>query len=636
MPCRLWIALLLLFVVSCLPATDAGAVENVTQCDNADSVEEDYLMCYWIDDEDEGKCEVALSHIASRDRCHCAGLVHENADSIINYVKVHYCRFRSVPELSIVLHAIWAIILFYLLALTADRFLVPVLTILSDMMGLSPNVAGVTVLAFANGAPDVFTSIAAFTGEGGSSDLGVGSLLGVGMFVTSFVLACITIVEPFRTYRRPFLRDLFFYIASIALFFYIAYDHKVELWEAIVFIVWYLVYVVVVVLGRALYQRWKRQRMGALDPVIAGGPFNADGEIDLQFGINGGGGADYFRLASPSSSSSSPSSSTAEFALRNYEAAHKRGREHNRSGVLDAALLDDLGLDRRGSLSIESSSSDFASITSTSFVNSIKSLLGWSERGLLKKLIAPVELPFLLAFKLTIPEVEADTWSRPFTVLGMLCWPHLLLFVFGLSEAKLGVLNLHILVAMASLPCAFLVWRSTSPSAPPKGPLFVILCVVAFVMALIWPFLLANELVDVLVLIGDIAGVSEGVLGVTVLAMGNSLGDLIANVSLARDGQPRMAAAGCFGGPLFNLLFGAGLAFLIVTIKQYPEPFVLESSDQAGVGFAFLAASLAASLFVVPLNKFQISRNFGRFLLILYVAYLMMAVLVETGIVPAF
>lgn len=39
-------------------------------------------------------------------------------------------------------------------------------------------------------------------------DLGVGSLLGVGMFLTTFVLGCVAVIEEFVTFRRPFFRDM--------------------------------------------------------------------------------------------------------------------------------------------------------------------------------------------------------------------------------------------------------------------------------------------------------------------------------------------------------------------------------------------------------------------------------------------
>lgn len=54
-------------------------------------------------------------------------------------------------------------LLFYVLGAATGKYLVPILNSISDALRLSQNVAGVTFLALANGAPDVFTSIAAFT-----------------------------------------------------------------------------------------------------------------------------------------------------------------------------------------------------------------------------------------------------------------------------------------------------------------------------------------------------------------------------------------------------------------------------------------------------------------------------------------
>ena len=73
--------------------------------------------------------------------------------------------------------------------------------------------------------------------------------------------------------------------------------------------------------------------------------------------------------------------------------------------------------------------------------------------------------------------------------------------------------------------------------------------------------------------------ISDGILGITLLAWGNSIGgtyvytvvmvrsclpplsDAVANVTMARQGFPRMAIGACYGGPLLSIL-------IILSYKQ--------------------------------------------------------------------
>ena len=57
----------------------------------------------------------------------------------------------------------WLLMLLMALGSTADNFLMPQLNYLSELLKLSPDVAGVTLLSFGNGAPDVFSAIAVAT-----------------------------------------------------------------------------------------------------------------------------------------------------------------------------------------------------------------------------------------------------------------------------------------------------------------------------------------------------------------------------------------------------------------------------------------------------------------------------------------
>lgn len=68
--------------------------------------------------------------------------------------------------------------------------------------------------------------------------------------------------------------------------------------------------------------------------------------------------------------------------------------------------------------------------------------------------------------------------------------------------------------------------------------------------------------------LGQVLNIDDSLLGLTVLALGNSISDLFADISVANQGYPQMAIAGCFCSPMFQLLIGLGAGLLIQNIQQ--------------------------------------------------------------------
>uniref|UniRef100_A0A1I8F6Q4 Na_Ca_ex domain-containing protein n=1 Tax=Macrostomum lignano TaxID=282301 RepID=A0A1I8F6Q4_9PLAT len=92
------------------------------------------------------------------------------------------------------------------------------------------------LLAFGNGAPDIFSSLAAvLQSDSGDASLAFGALLGAGVFVT-------TVVAGVVQWRRPLLKDLVFYLAALYLAFYAIYRGRINLAEAVCFLGLYLAF----------------------------------------------------------------------------------------------------------------------------------------------------------------------------------------------------------------------------------------------------------------------------------------------------------------------------------------------------------------------------------------------------------
>ncbi len=85
---------------------------------------------------------------------------------------------------------------FYFLATTADFYLSSALARIAKMLHMSENLAGVTLLALGNGAPDVFSTLAASNSPSQGIAMALATLIGSGFFVGCAVYALVILSSP--------------------------------------------------------------------------------------------------------------------------------------------------------------------------------------------------------------------------------------------------------------------------------------------------------------------------------------------------------------------------------------------------------------------------------------------------------
>lgn len=108
----------------------------------------------------------------------------------------------------------------------------------------------------------------------------------------------------------------------------------------------------------------------------------------------------------------------------------------------------------------------------------------------------------------------------------------------------------------------------------------IIFSLFSFLFSIVWIWFIANILIDLLGVVGLILGFKPSYLGITLLAWGNSVGDMMANQAVAKKGFARMALTGCFAGPLFNLLLGLGLSLVIQKLNGIaPQKFEITDNE---------------------------------------------------------
>ncbi|KAK8850400.1 hypothetical protein IAR55_004318 [Kwoniella newhampshirensis] len=154
-------------------------------------------------------------------------------------------------------------------------------------------------------------------------------------------------------------------------------------------------------------------------------------------------------------------------------------------------------------------------------------------------------------------------------------------------------------------------------------------CMCGFVCSMVWIAAIADEVVGVLDTVGEILGLSDAIIGLTIFAVGNSLADLVANVTVAQF-APAMAYAACFGGPMLNLLLGVGGSgtYHVLTTPQH-APVIVDFSPTLWVSAGGLVVILLATAIFVPMNGYLIDRRWAACLIAAYVVLMCVNVGVE-------
>ncbi|XP_074643328.1 mitochondrial sodium/calcium exchanger protein-like isoform X2 [Tubulanus polymorphus] len=579
-------------------------------------------------------------------------------DGFINYVKVVYCSFSHLIPLGVITLTIWWLFLFAGLASTADEFFCPNLAVISKTLRLSQNIAGVTFLAFGNGAPDIFSSISAVgNAKDGDAGLAIGALVGAGIFVTTVVAGTISIVCPFTSMERPFLRDIVFYIGAVFWTFYVLYDGDISTAEAVGFICYYVVYVLLVVIGRAVYQ-YRKKATNSPKPDVPGIT-----EDDLHGSIQAGaptyGALDDDEVAIlPPPIESRPQRAVKGLA-KVAEFVSVTSLFGNQANTNDSLLpRDDSSVDL-GKLRHSSSFRQFfysarGSISSLStyikkysnklrfkrFLKAINPINteDWSTMNVFWKTLEIFKCPLILALKLTIPlvdyeDTELHKWNKILACLQ--CFTAPLYCIFATRVALIPINGVFPVWGLVMILCSVFALVVSFTSAFDEIPKYHwVFAYAGFFVSVIWIYSIANEIVNLLQMFGVVFSISNAILGLTLLAWGNSVGDMIANTATARLGFPRMAISACFGGPLFNMLMGIGIPFTIGTIRHNGN-FTLKFTLLQLVLICSLAGSLIMSLIAVPLRKFKFSAIYGGLLIAYYIVFLIIAVLVETQVITS-
>ncbi|WP_394272566.1 calcium/sodium antiporter [Butyricicoccus sp.] len=187
--------------------------------------------------------------------------------------------------------------------------------------------------------------------------------------------------------------------------------------------------------------------------------------------------------------------------------------------------------------------------------------------------------------------------------------------VMGLTGNEIRFIEGVVLWALFLVYLAYLFHLSRTgveeEEEPAHAPMSIAKCLLAIVVGGVIVVLGSDFAVDGATGIARMIGLSERFIGLTIVALGTSLPELVTSVTAARRGNAGIAIGNIVGSNLFNILFVAGTTALITPVV-FESAFVIDS---------LVAIAAGVLLWLGTFRNKELRRPVGILMLLGYAAY---------------
>ncbi|XP_068569562.1 sodium/potassium/calcium exchanger 2-like isoform X1 [Cebidichthys violaceus] len=516
---------------------------------------------------------------------------------------------------AVVLHMFGMIYMFIALAIVCDEFFVPALTVITEKLTISDDVAGATFMAAGGSAPELFTSIiGVFISH---SNVGIGTIVGSAVFNILFVIGMCAIFskEILNLTWWPLFRDVSFYILDLIMLIIFFLDNVITMWESITLLSAYAAYVIFMKCNSSV-EGFVKSCMNKNQVVevevqpkdekaIPGTPED-DGKLSARPRLQRGGSSaslhnslmrnSIFQLMihtlDPLSEEFADSELGTYGKLKYYHSMTEEGKFREKASILHkiakkkcqvedsekangVASRSDKNLPNSSSVEVEvtppmNGTAGQEGETAEDEEEDDQPLsLSWPETNR-KRLTYLLIIPIVLPLWLTLPDVRKTTSKRffPVTFLGAITW------------------------------------------------------IAAFSYLMVW---WAHQ-------VGQTIGITEEIMGLTILAAGTSIPDLITSVIVARKGLGDMAVSSSVGSNIFDITVGLPFPWLMWSFINGMKP-VQVSSNGLFCAIVLLFIMLLFVIISIAACKWRMSKLLGFIMFMLYFVFLVVSVMLEDKVI---
>ncbi|CAB3410682.1 unnamed protein product [Caenorhabditis bovis] len=478
----------------------------------------------------------------------------------------------------VLLHIAGLIYMFVSLAIVCDEFFVPSLDVLTEKLSLSDDVAGATFMAAGGSAPEFFTSvIGIFIAQ---NNVGIGTIVGSATFNILCVLAFCTIFSKsvLDLTWWPLFRDVSIYMIALAMLVVFFMDEMITFTEALSMFVVYVVYCTIM--------KYNVQ----LERFVKGGGDDENANVH-----------ETLKLADTSNHNNNLASE-----MTNLEANDRRRSSARRQSV---PILHSGTMFRNGIMQLmnhtleqlpEDSEEDSRSRSNAEIDNAhlnINSQVPDRRSSQIEEIKSLLEEEEEKPLDMTWP----STWPKRFT---------------------------YVLLAPVLVP----MWVTIPDVRRNENRRFY---PVTFVVSILWIAFFSYLMVWWANTIGETFVIPTEIIGLTILAAGTSIPDLITSVIVARKGLGDMAVSSSVGSNIFDVCVGLPIPWLLYFIMEFVarpgEPLTPISVSSKGLlcSVGMLFVMLVVLVGAIFLSGWKMNKIFGILMILSYIFFCAFSVALE-------
>ncbi|XP_066460436.1 sodium/potassium/calcium exchanger 2 isoform X2 [Eleutherodactylus coqui] len=539
---------------------------------------------------------------------------------------------------AVVLHIFGMIYMFIALAVVCDEYFVPSLTVITEKLVISDDVAGATFMAAGGSAPELFTSlIGVFISH---SNVGIGTIVGSAVFNILFVIGMCALFskEVLNLTWWPLFRDVTFYIIGLIMLISFFLDNFIQWWESLLLLCTYLTYVTFMKcnvqveswvkrkLNRNKVVKEHREQPNIL--VLQEEPRTPQEHEGVAMNVRQGDANENAGLKETwTETITSPNKTRPRLQRGGSSASLHNSLMRNSIFQLMIHTLDPLS---------EGRFKEKASILHK--MAKMKCQVEDSERlNGAANYVENIDLPNTanvevevtppkesddpvqngnVTHNIEVPETQVpsaepdDDGDQPLS----LAWPA--------NKRKRAVY-------LAVLPIVFPLWITLPDVRNPSSRKFF---PVTFFGSITWIAVFSYLMVWWAHQVGETMGITEEIMGLTILAAGTSIPDLITSVIVARKGLGDMAVSSSVGSNIFDITVGLPMPWLLYSSSHHFKP-VTVSSNGLFCAIVLLFIMLLFVIVSIALCKWRMNKILGFMMFGLYLVFLVVSVLLEKRII---